>query len=171
METRKQPPKKRDLGGRPPKFDEPSRPVTVTLPERTLRNLAMLHPDRAHAIAKATDYAVQNNGKAPPIEILEVAPGIAVILVGTMPSLKKIPWLKLIKINPNRHLLTVVPGTSIEAIEVAILDVIDDLSPNEERERATLLALLGQIRQRRRVREITKAEILFVHPDRQRRSR
>jgi hypothetical protein len=166
--TRRQPHKRRDLVGRPPKFAEPSRPVTVTLPERTLRNLAMLHPDRAHAIAQASDFVVQSNGKAPPIEILEVAPGIAVILVAAIPSLKKIPWLKLIKIYPTCHLLTVVPGTSIESIEVAILDVIDDLGPNEESERATLMALLGQIRQRRRDREITKAEILFVHPHRRR---
>ena len=38
-------------GGRPAKFAEPSRPVTVTLPERVLQLLAAVDADRAKAIS------------------------------------------------------------------------------------------------------------------------
>jgi hypothetical protein len=162
--------RKRDLGGRPPKFNEPRRPITVTLPERTLRDLATLHDDRAHAIVQVTDSALRSNGRAmPSVEIVEVAPGTGVIIVGSIPSLDRIPWLKLIRIHPARYLISLASGTPIELLEVAILDVIDDLGPDEEKERADLTALLGQIRRRRRGQEISKAEILFVRTDRRRR--
>src|SRR5690606_34115626 len=39
--------------GRPPKFREPSGPVTVTLPNRTLAQLRRIDADRAKAIVKA----------------------------------------------------------------------------------------------------------------------
>ena len=41
--------------GRPAKFAEPSRPVTVTLPERILDLLAAVDSDRAQAIVKTVE--------------------------------------------------------------------------------------------------------------------
>jgi hypothetical protein len=43
--------------GRRPKFRGPRRPVTVTLPERTLATLAAIDADRARAIVKVTETA------------------------------------------------------------------------------------------------------------------
>ena len=42
-------------GGRPAKFDEPSRPVTMTLPDRILDRLAEIGDDRAKAVVKAVE--------------------------------------------------------------------------------------------------------------------
>ena len=50
----------KSAGGRPPKFDEPRRPVTVTLPKRTLSALAALDADRARAIVKLVDAALSS---------------------------------------------------------------------------------------------------------------
>src|SRR5437879_3945486 len=89
----------RSTGGRPPKFDEPRRPVTVTLPERTLARLAAVDDDRATAIVKLVDSALPRSNGRSPIDVVEVAPGAAIILVGPSRSLRKIPWLKLAELS------------------------------------------------------------------------
>ena len=74
---------KKPAGGRPPKFREARRPVTVTLPERVLKTLEAVNPDRALAIVKCVD-AVAGKGEhaAKPVELVEVLPGKALIVVG-----------------------------------------------------------------------------------------
>ncbi|HSD10439.1 MAG TPA: hypothetical protein VLF14_05625, partial [Candidatus Binatia bacterium] len=62
-------------GGRPPKFDEPRRPVTITLPERTLRRLTAVDEDLATAIVKLGDSTVSREEQtAKLVEVVEVAP-------------------------------------------------------------------------------------------------
>jgi len=46
------------------------------------------------------------------VDLVEVAPGAAVIMVGPSRSLRKIPWLKLAELSPRRFLLTIVSGGS-----------------------------------------------------------
>ncbi|MBI3986934.1 MAG: hypothetical protein HY343_08450, partial [Lentisphaerae bacterium] len=90
-------------GGRPRKFDEESRPITVTLPNRVLDLLATIDRDRAKAIVKVTEAAIakawQGNKR---MELVEIERGTAVIVVGPSPSLASIPWLRLIEIAPAR---------------------------------------------------------------------
>ena len=122
--------------GRPPKFDEPCRPVTVTLPERTLEGLAAVDRDRARAIVTLVDSVLRQDGSA--VEVVEVAPGAAIILVPPSRSLLQIPWLKLAEVKPGRYLLTIAPGTAIATLEVAILDLLEGLAPDENHERRIL---------------------------------
>src|SRR5450759_23990 len=112
---------KKNAGGRPPKFSVPRRPVTVTLPERTLSQLAAIDTDKARAIVKATD-AVRGYGDSRfrTVELVEMAPGKSLIVVSPSQALKRIPFLKLIEIAPARHLLTIPSGTAIESLEVAL---------------------------------------------------
>jgi len=156
----------RGSGGRPPKFDEPRRPVTITLPERTLDRLAAVHPDRATAIVKLVDDALPEptNGGRRLVDVVPVARGAAVILVAPSRSLRRIPWLRLAEISPRRHLLTVVPGTPIESLEVAILDLIEGLPADENYERTILTKLRMLIGTSRRSRGISKFEMLYVSP-------
>ena len=161
----------RSTGGRPPKFDEPRRPVTVTLPERTLARLAAVDDDRATAIVKLVDSALPRSNGRSPIDVVEVAPGAAIILVGPSRSLRKIPWLKLAELSPGRHLLTVVPGTPIESLEIAILDLLEKLPPNEHYERKILDELRQLIGSKRREQNISKFEMLYVRPPAPRRRR
>ena len=150
--------------GRPPKFHEPRRPITVTIPDRTLAELDRIHPDRAQAIVKAVEAMKPANESQsrPPIETVEVCPGQALIVIGPSVELKKIPWLRLVEIAPMRYLLSITSGTPVEALELAIRELIEDLDPAEEYERELLHGIREQISSVRRGQKLSKAEILFV---------
>jgi hypothetical protein len=155
-------PDERNRGGRPPKFREPRRPVTLTLPERTLDLLAAVDKDRARAIVKVTDAAL--SAHAPPstlVEVVEVAPGVGIILVGASRSLRQIPWLRLVEVAPARFLLCIPSGTPVELLEIALHDLLEAASA-DVRERAILEGLHALIRTLRRGRTVSKAEMLFV---------
>jgi hypothetical protein len=157
------PPAAKHAGGRPPKFREPRRAVTVTLPERTLLQLAAVDPDRARAIVRVTESVVRED--LPPgklVEVVEIEPGTGVILVGPSASLRRIPWLKLVEVAPARHLLVIPSGTPIDSLEVAVMDLLEDLPAAEEHERTILEELEVRIRQLRRSKKVSKAELLFV---------
>jgi len=155
---------KRTAGGRPPKFSEPRRPVTVTLPDRTLAQLAAIDEDRARAIVKITD-TVAGGGRRRfrPVELVEMAQGKSLIVIGPSQSLKRIPWLKLIEIAPTRYLLTIPSGTAVESLEVALSDLLKgpDMQHNE-RERIILQELMNLIGHQRRTKRMSKAEVLII---------
>jgi hypothetical protein len=153
---------KKNLGGRPPKYLEARRPITVTLPERILQDLHSINPDRSKAIVKCVE-AIVALGDRPfkPVELIELTPGKALILVGHSSSLQQIEWLRLVEIAPFRYLLVLPSGTAVEVLEVTIQDLIRDLDPNSS-ESVMLKELLNVINHQRRGRSITKAELLFV---------
>ena len=154
---------KRTLSGRPPKFEEARRPVTVTLPETTLQQLTAIHADRARAIVKATAAVTSvRSGESALVEVVEASPGQSVIVVGPSKSLRTIEWLRLVEIAPGRYLLVVPTGTAIESLEVAVEDLLENLAPGETYERELLSALLKVMRFRRRQQDVTKAEILLI---------
>lgn len=154
---------KKTGGGRPKKFKETSRPVTVTLPERILRQLCNINEDRAQAIVKAVDImAGSATHPTKPVELVEVTPGKAIIVVGPSKSLRKITWLRMIEIAPIRYILSLTSGTPIESLEVAILDLLETLSPEANEERVLLEALRNCITHQRRGKMISKGELLFI---------
>lgn len=149
--------------GRRPKFDEPRRPVTVTLPRRTLARLAAVDPDRARAIVKLAEYtAASRGGELPAVDVVNVAPGVGVILVGPLRSLRRIGFLQLVEVAPGRHLLTVPTGTAIESLEMEILDLLDNLARAEEAERPVLEKLRGVLSQQRKKKAVSKREFLLI---------
>ncbi len=150
-------------GGRPRKFAGPSRPVTVTLSEATIDRLNWIHKDRALAIAKAAEIATETAGDQPlKVEVLEIAKGQGLILVGPSMALKRIPWLRMVQISPARFLLSIPTGTSVDSLEIAILDLIDRLAPDEKDERDMLVRLRDIMRALRHGQSVSKAEILIV---------
>jgi hypothetical protein len=156
--------KKMNCLGRPPKFQEPRRPVTMTLPERILTQLTEIDPDRSRAVVKIMEAAVETDKEHfKPVELVEMAGGKSLIVVGPNKALRKIPWLKMIEIAQTRYLLTIPSGTSIEALEVALHDLFhhSDLRKNEG-ENAVLQELLHLIGHQRRTQCLSKAEILIV---------
>jgi hypothetical protein len=150
--------------GRPPKFREPRHPVTMTLPERILDQLAEIDPDRTRAVVKVTEAVAGIGGEGfKPVELVEMAPGKSLIVVGPTKALKQIPWLKLIEIGRARYLLAIPSGTPIEALEVDLRDLCHnpELQKNEH-ETTVLQELLNLIGQQRRTRRLSKAEILII---------
>lgn len=150
-------------GGRPAKFSEPSRAVTVTLPVRILEQLRSLDQDRAKAIVKAVEGAAGNEERtAMQIELVEMHAGVSLLVAPSSESLRMIPWLKLIEIAPTRYLLTITSGISIEQVEVALIDLIEDVRASLPHEIPMLETLREQFAKMRRSRRIHKAEILLV---------
>lgn len=156
-------PKRRHAGGRPPKFAEPSGPITVTLPDRTLTQLRSIDEDRAKAIVKAVDAAVRADVSEPlEAEVVEVAPGTGLVVVPPNRSLRSIEWLKMIEVAPTRYVIAITPGTPIEKVEVALMDLIDDARIAAPQEVRMLETLKEQIRHLRRGDRFSVAEILCV---------
>ncbi|MFN8390781.1 MAG: hypothetical protein U0136_10865 [Bdellovibrionota bacterium] len=155
--------KPKNVGGRPRKFNESSRPITVTLPDRTLRLLASVDRDRARAIAKATDWITRANEEThPPLDLVHVGDQQAVIVTGPSRSLQEIPWLRLVEIAPARFLLVIPTGSPIERLEVAIVDKLEHLNHDDAYERDLLTKLKACLTEQRRSGVVSKAEILFV---------
>jgi hypothetical protein len=149
--------------GRPPKFKEPRRPITVTLPDSTLALLAAIDSDRARAIVKATNAAVPANRKGrKSVELVEIMPGLGIIITGPSRYLQKIKWLRLIELTPSRFLLTIPTGTAVDSLELAVVDLLQNLKPKEEWEKSVLEALRDLMRDLRRAGRFIKAELLFV---------
>ncbi|MBP7829058.1 MAG: hypothetical protein KA248_03990 [Kiritimatiellae bacterium] len=154
---------KKNPGGRPPKFLESRRPITVTLPDRILRSLESVDPDRARAIVRVTETVTgQKEDRFKPVEVVEVLPGKAIILVGPCEPLRRVKGLHMVEITPVRYLLTIPPGTPVESLEVAILDVMESARDISEHERAILVELRGLLSTHRRGSQMTKGELLFV---------
>jgi hypothetical protein len=156
--------KKSGVGGRPPKFCEPRHAVTMTLPVRILDQLAEIDPDRTRAVVKVTTAVMGADQKRfKPVELVEMAPGESLIVVGPNKALKQIPWLKLIEIAPARFLLTIPIGTPIEVLEVALGDLFNNPKLlSSEGETSVLRELLNLLGHKRRTLKVSKAEILIV---------
>ena len=158
------PPRKPAAGGRPAKFAEPSRPVTMTLPERILDRLREIDDDRARAVVKAVESALGGPGPAPgPVSELPVAPDESLLTVARSRRLAAIPWLTLVEIAPGRHLVALREGIPVEKLEVALQDLLDADDPPAGVERALLRTLLERIRTPRRNQAVRAEQILVVH--------
>ena len=149
--------------GRPPKFEEARRPITVTLPERTLSKLASIDKDKARAIVKAVDTVISEDRESGvAVEIVSVGFDQGLIVTGPSQALTKIPWLRLVEIAPSRYLLAIPSGKPIESLELAILDVLESLPRTEHYERSLLSAVKEHISSVRKQSKVCKVEILLV---------
>lgn len=150
-------------GGRPPKFKEVRRPITVTLPERILKALERVSPDRAKALVKCVEATLGTEAnKKGAVELIEVLPGKALIVVNSNQSLSRIDWLRLVEIAPARYLLVFPPGMPIERLEVELQDLVENLTPAEPEERLLLERLQKMLTQQRRQKNLSKGELLLV---------
>lgn len=151
-------------GGRPAKFGEPSRPVTVTLPLRILDRLAEIDADRAKAIVKATESTLDRNGAAPLPSVGEmpVSSDETLLLVPDNRFLRRIPWLTLVEVAPGRHLISLQSGVPVEKLEVTLGDVLDAPADATPAELDLLRRLRDRLRTPRRNRAVRTEEILVI---------
>jgi len=154
-------PRRRHPGGRPRKYGEPSRPVTVTLPESTLAQLAGLDPDRGRAIVKAIRAALPRETQGL-TELVEVLPGTGILLTGPSRYLGRIAWLHLVEIAPGRFLLALPKGTTADSLAIALIDLLETISPKEPLEYQLISTLIEHLRSFRQGGNISQAEILLV---------
>ena len=149
-----------------PKTDEPKRVVTIALPEKTLSVLGTYDQDLTQAIVKVTDRAIQKPfPKGSAFDIVKVAPHKSVFIVGSDTLLSKISWIKLVEIAPGLNLITIPSGTSLESLEVAILELIENIPSDESTERTLLEEFCKYVGRLRRYNKMSVAEILVVDTD------
>ena len=153
----------KNLGGRPPKFSETSRPVTVTLPERILDKLTTINPDRAKAIVKVVDALFNELSKSDsPVQIVTMGEGNALIVVAKCDALQRVPFLRMIEIAVGKFLLAIPPNTSVEMLEIALIDLLEHIQPSDKKERSIIQHLIDLLRTSRRKKKVSKSEILFI---------
>ncbi len=157
---------KKNSGGRPPKFEEPSRPITVTLPESTLEGLRQIDPDRGQAIVKLTQNLLSEGRSAPPlVEVVQMAAKTGLLIIGPCEALRRIPFIHLVEVAPARYLIALESGNDFKTLEIAIHDVLEDIPDQNSRERQLILQLLENIRRLRKADRMSMAEILLVSLD------
>ncbi len=157
----KQQKSKLNVGGRPKKFSEASRPVTVTLPDRILKLLAEIDSDRAQAIAKSAEAVAGAQTKSNMVKIVNIDSDTAIIIVGQNNCLAKISWLKLIEIAPLRYIIAVPTGTEFEKLEIAILDLLE-AARKDSPDWLLLTELRTVLNHFRRTNKMSKHEILLL---------
>lgn len=148
--------------GRRPKFNEPRKPITVTLPERTLAQLRAIDADRARAIVKLADYRSDVPTATPTVDVVRAAPGLGIIVVGPLRSLQRVEFLRMTEVVPGHFLLTIPSGTPSGSLEMEIVDLLDDLPPEDEDERPLLQKLRGILNAQRKKQSVSKREILLI---------
>lgn len=154
----------RNKGGRPAKFGEPSRPVTVTLPLRILDRLAEIGGDRAQAIVKAVETVLGGTKEepSPSVRELPVSNDEALIAVTDNRFLRRIPWLTMIEVAPGQHLLSLKDDVPVEKLEVTLCDILDSAGDATEAELGVLRQLLDVLRTPRRNRAVRPEAILII---------
>jgi hypothetical protein len=145
------------------KSDEVKRVVTLTLPEKTLQLLETFDRDLTKAIAKLADVATRKSfPQGSSFEVVKVAPRKSVFIVGSDTLLTGIPWIKLVEVAPGRNLITIPSGTSFELLEVAILQLIENIPADAVIERNLLNEFLKYVGRLRRNKRMARVEIMVV---------
>jgi hypothetical protein len=153
----------RRLGGRPRKYAEPSQPVTVTLPQTTLRQLEQIDSDRGRAIVKlAKNASFEMDEGRPVVDVVEIGGGTALVVVGGASILQQISFIRLVEVALGRYLIALLPGHGIHELEVALSDIVEDRQNITEADRDLISQLLIRLRNFRKAESVSTAQILLL---------
>lgn len=103
-----------------------------------------------------------NGTRQAQVELVEASPGLAIIIVGPSQLLRKIKWLRLVEVAPMRFLLSIPPGTPVDSLELAIIELLEDAKPYDDWEHSLLSDLRDLFRRVRHRGGFSKAEMLFI---------
>src|SRR3954447_18001005 len=155
--------RKKGNGGRPFKFAEPSRAITLTLPESTLRDLEEIGPDRGRAIVKLTQSALGGKqADRPGVELVKMAANTGLVVISASEALRRIEFVQLVEIAPGRQLIALAHGCDFRELEIALIDLLDDLSAEGSDEADLIRQLLGYLKNFRKSESVTMAQIVLV---------
>ena len=138
--------------GRPKKFDEPTRVVSMTLPESAIDRLSQTHGDLGRAVVSLIDR--KTSPRARPAAELVVFGNHAVISVRPSPSLEQRTGVQLVPLPDGRALLSFDTPKTISDLELSISDALDDPSLNSE-DRAVFDSLRGILREARQATDVS----------------
>lgn len=157
--------------GRPRKFSQPSRPVTLTLPEDVIETLGGVDRDLSRAVVRVTQSDAAR--PHPPAELIEFGRR-AVIAVQRTPTLEQRTGVVLVPLPDGRALISFDERMTPARLELAIHDALEgeDLSDDDRGVFEGIRELLRDARRSTTV-SMTQQQIMvleFGAPARARRS-
>lgn len=154
--------------GRPRKFTLPSRPVTLTLPDRVIDALGAVDPDLSRAVVR---LAQPELGKRPhPAAELATFGRRSVIVVNPSRTLDQQPGVALVHLPDGRALISFDQSTTIAGLELMMADVLEDDGLSTE-DREIFEAIAEILRTARRSPHTTLAQRNIIVVESKRRSR
>jgi hypothetical protein len=138
--------------GRPKKFSEPSRSVTLTLPESALTALSAIHADISQAIVRLVGRQ-GGNGRRKAADLI-VFGRRAVITIRPTRSLELRAGVQLVPLPDGRALISYDAPTSLAALQLSLADALEDRTLDKE-DRAVYESLSDILRDARRSAEVT----------------
>ncbi|WP_396624739.1 hypothetical protein [Luteitalea sp.] len=133
--------------GRPRKFDEPTRVVSLTLPEWVIGSLAKLHQDLGHAVAGLIQDRPAPVDR-PPAELVTFGHR-AVITVRPSRALERRLGIALVPLPDGRALIAFDTPQSVAELELRIHDALEDGGIDAE-DRPTFEGIRAILRDARR---------------------
>ena len=132
--------------GRPRKFTEPSRPVTLTLPEHIITALDAIDHDLSRAVVRLTQPQLAEQPH-PPAELVSFG-SRAVIVVNPTRTLEQRTGVMLVPLSDGRALIAFDDSMTANRLELVIQDVLEeeDLPPEDARIFEGIRALLRDAR-------------------------
>lgn len=138
--------------GRPKKFDEPARAVSLTLPESVIAQLSRLHADLGRAVVSL--LARKTPAPPRPGAQLVVYGKRAVISVRSTPTLESRTGVQLVPLPDGRALISFEAPQTIADLELNISDALEDTSLPQD-DRAVFESILGILRDARRAKDVS----------------
>ena len=154
--------------GRPRKFAEPTRAVTITLPESVLSALSSVHKDISRAIVQLTERRLRH--KHPLAELVTFGRN-AVITVRPTPSLEKRADVQLVPLPDGRALISFAQARTIPELELTLNDALDDQSLSAD-DRELFEAIVRILKDARRSRTVVvqRRNIIVLESSNRKRS-
>ena len=138
--------------GRPRKFAQPSRAITLTLPERVIEALGAVDGDLGRAIVRLAQPEV---GKRPhPAAEIAAFGRRAVIVVNPSRTLEERTGIELLHLPDGRALIAFDQAHSVADLELVIADTLEDVRLPAA-DRAVFAAIGTILRNARRSREVS----------------
>jgi len=110
--------------GRPRKFAQPSRPVTLTLPENVLETLGGIDHDLSRAIVRLAQPEVAKR-PSPPAELVSFGKR-SVIVVNPTKTLERRTGVVLVPLSDGRALISFDESMTAARLELMIQDALDE---------------------------------------------
>ena len=153
--------------GRPRKFAEPSRAITLTLPEHIIAALGEVDADLSRAIVRVTERTRQ--GRAPSARAVSPAVALtrfgrhAVIVVMPSPALGRVKGVELVPMPDGRALIALERARNIADLELTLEDALDgaELSKTDEETFRSLLSVLREARRSKVVSLLQRSIIVL----------
>jgi hypothetical protein len=156
--------------GRPRKFQEPSKAITLTLPHAVLAALRRVDPDPSRAVVSLAQPELKKNAKANDntAEIARFGRS-AIILVNPRRALEKHTGISLVPLPGGRALISFDQSMTVANLELALREAIEErkLGAEDARYFRHIATLLKSARLAHDVK-VEQRQIIVLHTHRKR---